>query len=130
MTVTLYASILAIWLVILSTRVIALRGNPVFKWFAFGYNSDEGLNRSIRAQGNLTEYAPIFIILLLLAEVAGFPESTLHYYGAVFVIGRLMHGLCFGFMQKSMALRIGGTVLTLFPILGLAVANLTHHFSL
>ena len=121
MIVALYASSLAIWLVILSTRVIALRGNPIFKWFAFGHNDKKALDRAIRAQGNLIEYAPLFIILLLLAEMMGLLPATLHAFGLAFFIGRLMHGICFGFMRQNMVLRIAGTSLTLFPLLGLAV---------
>ena len=121
MIVALYASSLAIWLVILSTRVIALRGNPIFRWFAFGHNNKKALDRAIRAQGNLIEYAPLFIILLLLAEMMGFSAAMLHGFGLAFSIGRLMHGVCFGFMRQNLFLRIAGTALTLFPLLGLAV---------
>ena len=71
MVTGLYAGLLALWLVVPSTRVIAPRGNPVFGWFAFGANDEDGLNRAIRAQGNLTEYAPIFLLLMMLAEMAG-----------------------------------------------------------
>ena len=123
MVVTTYAAILAIWLVILSTRVIAFRGNPAFRWLAFG-RFDDSLDRAIRAQGNLTEYAPIFLILMVLAEMHGMAPASLHYYGMAFVLGRLMHGVCFGFMKRNLFLRVGGTVLTLFPILGLAVVLL------
>ena len=48
-----YASLLALLLVILSFRVIALRGMPAFKWFAFGNNDEEGLARAIRAHGKI-----------------------------------------------------------------------------
>ncbi len=66
-----YASLLALLLVILSFRVIALRGMPALKWFAFGNDGEEGLARAIRAHGNLIEYAPIFLILMLVAEIGG-----------------------------------------------------------
>jgi hypothetical protein len=36
-----------------------------------------------------------------------------------------MHGICFGFMTSSMPLRIGGTALTLFPMLGAALILLS-----
>jgi len=36
-----------------------------------------------------------------------------------------MHGFCFGFMTSSMPLRIGGTALTLFPLMGAAILLLT-----
>lgn len=115
-----YAGLLAIWMVILATRVIALRGNPAFRFFAFGRNEPISLDRAIRAHGNMIEYAPFFLILMFFNETAGADASTLHAYGLSFTFGRLMHGICFGFMKKSLPLRIGGTVLTLFPILGLA----------
>ena len=62
----LYAALLAIWLCVLSMRVIALRGSPVFAFLGTANPSEEMLNRSIRAQGNLTEYAPTMLIVLLL----------------------------------------------------------------
>jgi len=86
MITAVYASLLAIWLVFLSFRVIALRGSPVFAF-------------------------------LYLLETNGTDPSTLHGLGLAFLIGRLMHGICFGFMKSSMSLRIGGTVLTLTPLL-------------
>lgn len=121
MIVSVYAAGLALWLVILSTRVIALRGNPLFAWFAFGHSDKKALERAVRAQGNLIEYAPLFTILLLLGEMMGASALMVHSYGAVFLLGRLMHGVCFGFMQRSMVLRIAGTALTLFPLAGLAI---------
>ena len=116
-----YASLLALLLVILSLRVIALRGMPALKWFAASNDSEEALARAIRAHGNLIEYAPIFLILMLVAEMSGLKDNALHSYGTVFVIARLMHGYCFGFLKHNMVLRVGGTSLTLFSILGLAI---------
>ena len=49
----LYASLLMLWLTVLSCRVIALKGNRAFRWFAFGNNDSKGPNRAIRAQGKL-----------------------------------------------------------------------------
>ena len=72
-----YASLLAL-LLILSVRVIALRGMPTLTWFAFGNNGEEGLARAIRAHGNLIEYAPIFLILMLVAEMGGLKDNALH----------------------------------------------------
>ncbi|MBI1362481.1 MAG: MAPEG family protein [Proteobacteria bacterium] len=118
----LYACILAVWLVILSVRVIALRGNPAFAFFAFG-KSSQMLERAVRGHGNLTEYAPTFLILLLLAEVNGVDGQWLHIWAGLFVLGRLLHGIGFGFMLQSLPLRIAGTVLTLTPMLALIVMN-------
>ena len=122
-----YASLLALLLATLSCRVIALRGTPIFKWFAFGNDGEQSLRRAIRGHGNLIEYAPIFLILMLVAEMGGLKETALHSYGIVFLVARLMHGLCFGFLKHSPILRVGGTALTLGSILGLAVLVLMRY---
>ena len=124
MAVGLYAALLGIWLIILSLRVIALRGSPAFNWFSFGNLGDVSLQRAIRGHGNLIEYAPFFLILLYVVETSGFSVRAIHWYGSVFILGRLMHGVCFGFLEKNMFLRVAGTVLTLFPILGLSIVLL------
>lgn len=122
-----YASLLGLLLIILSTRIIALRGMPALRWFAFGNDGQESLQRAIRGHGNLIEYAPIFLILMLVAESGGLKEATLYSYGTVFLVARLMHGLCFGFLKHSTVLRVGGTALTLGSILGLAVLVLMRY---
>lgn len=117
MITALYAGLLTLWLVFLSFRVIALRGSPVFAFLNINTDDEEMLQRAIRAHGNLTEYAPMMLILLYLLETNGTDPATLHGLGLTFLIGRLMHGICFGFMKSSMPLRIGGTALTLTPLL-------------
>ena len=121
MATTLYGALLGLWLVILSLRVIALRGGPGMGWLKFGYTGEQALTRSVRAQGNLIEYAPLFVILMFLAESGGVSSFSLHYYGGTFLLGRLMHGICMGFMKKSVVLRAGGTIITLLPLLGISV---------
>ena len=68
---TLFTSLLAIWLLILSARVIALRGASFLKFFAFNNFGEKALSRSVRAQGNFIEYTPFFLILLFIAEFNG-----------------------------------------------------------
>ena len=127
MVVGFFGALLAVWLVVLSVRVIALRGNPAFGWFAFANFGDDSLQRAIRGQANLTEYAPIFLILMMIAEISDMRPESLYWYGGVFLAGRIMHGICFGFLRKNIALRVSGTVLTLFPLLGLAIAVLSGY---
>ena len=125
MTTALYAALLTLWLVLLSMRVIALRGNPMFAFLTLGYSQATTLDRASRAQGNLTEYAPMMLILLYLLETLGQSAWNLHALSSLNLQGRLMHGICFGFMTSSMPLRIGGTALTLFPMLGAALTLLS-----
>ena len=121
MATTLYGALLGLWLVVLSLRVIALRGSPGMGWLKFGYTGEQAVTRSARAQGNLIEYAPMFVILMFIAESGGVSSFSLHYYGGTFLLGRLMHGACMGFMEKSVILRSGGSILTLLPLLGISV---------
>ena len=90
----IYCSLLAIWLFVLSIRVIGLRGNltNVFAIvIAQGKGDVELLNRAIRAQGNLIEYAPIMLFILFFLEAAGIPELALRILGDGFLLGRLKH---------------------------------------
>lgn len=120
MLTALYASLLCLMFILLSVRVIGLRGNPVFALLSFGKDQPETLDRAIRAHGNFAEYTPLFLILLYLAESLNMTSFGLHAYAASFATGRVMHGACFALLKRNLFLRVGGTVLTLFPLLGLA----------
>ena len=65
---------------ILFLRVITLRGGPRMGWLKFGYTGKQALTRSVRSQGNLIEYAPMFVILMFIAESGGVSSFSLHYY--------------------------------------------------
>ena len=92
-------------------------------FFSFNNYGEEALNRAIRAQGNLIEYAPIFLILIFIAEYNGTHPHMLYMTGTMFLIARLMHGVAFGFMKYSPFLRVGGTLLTFLCILVISVSN-------
>jgi len=128
MITPLYAALLAILLFVLSIRVIGLRSNPAFSFIAQGKGDDAVLQRAIRAHGNLTEYAPAMLILLAFLEQSGTSVIKLHVLGGSFLLGRLMHGLCMGFMKSYLPLRVGGTAFTLFPLMIAAVALLIQYF--
>lgn len=118
------AALLTLWLTVLSLRVIALRGNPIFAFFAFGRERPGVLERAIRGHGNLTEYAPIFICLMLLAELGGAPTGRLVLLASMFGVGRLMHGTAFCFTGPNLVLRIGGMVCTLTALSTLSLSLL------
>ena len=84
----LYAGILALMLVFVSIRVTVAR---VRLKVNIGDGGNLEMLQTMRAQGNLAEYAPAAIILLGLLELGGTAPWLLHVLGLAFVVGRLMH---------------------------------------
>ena len=125
---TIFTSLLSIWLLILSARIIALRGASFLKFFAFNNFGEEALNRSIKAQGNFIEYTPFFLILLFIAEFNGSHPHFLYLISSLFLISRLMHSIGFSFLKHSPFLRVGGTLLTFISILLIALYNIYEVF--
>ena len=115
MEVTLtFAAVLSLFLIVLSFRVLDLRGSPVTKFFHKPNREIDpnDLERAIRGHGNLIEYAPLFLILMLALELSDASVTLLYISGIIFSLGRFMHGIAFSFMKKNVFLRIGGMVLT------------------
>ena len=115
MEVTLtFAVILSLFLIVLSFRVLDLRGSPVTKFFHKPNREIDpnDLERAIRGHGNLIEYAPLFLILMLALELGDVSVTLLYASGIIFTLGRFMHGIAFSFMKKNVFLRIGGMTLT------------------
>tara|TARA_B100000035_G_scaffold53708_1_gene42150 strand:+ start:676 stop:1074 length:399 start_codon:yes stop_codon:yes gene_type:complete len=127
MEVTLiFTIVLSLFMLILAVRVLDLRGSPVTKPF---HKPDRQINpqdleRAIRGHGNLIEYAPLFLILMLALELSDASETLLYVCGIIFTLGRLMHGIAFSFMKKNGYLRIGGMSLTFIGFLGLIISAL------
>jgi uncharacterized membrane protein YecN with MAPEG domain len=103
------ACVLATWLLILSMAVVLQR----YQCAALREDGqDLKLNRKIRAQANLTEYAPVFIILVGLAEMLEGNNVLIGTSATLFVVGRLGHGYAMSFREKFPLGRRGGMLLT------------------
>ena len=109
-----FAALLSLFLIVLSFRVLDLRGSPVTKFFHKPNREIDpnDLERAIRGHGNLIEYAPLFLILMLALELSDASVTSLYMSGIIFTLGRFMHGIAFSFMKKNVFLRIGGMALT------------------
>ena len=105
---------LSLFMIVLAVRVLDLGGSPVAKFFHKRNREIDpnDLERAIRGHGNLIEYAPLFLILMLALELSDASVTLLYMSGIIFTLGRLMHGIAFSFMKKNVFLRIGGMVLT------------------
>ena len=115
MVITLtFTTILSIFMIILAVRVLDLRGSPVTKSFHKPNREIDpnDLERAIRGHGNLIEYAPFFLILMLALELSDASVTLLYISGIIFTLGRLMHGIAFSFTKKNIFLRIAGMSLT------------------
>lgn len=115
------ASILGLLYVKLSLDVIKLR--RTYK-VSLGHGNEEVLQRAIRAQNNLTEYAPIGLILLACLELNNAPLWITLILAALFTIGRIIHPMGMKDPTLSFRPRFRGTQLTLTTIIALSVANI------
>lgn len=117
LSVTLfYAGLLALILLALSIRVVALRRRHKV---GVGNGKQADLELAVRCHANFCEYVPLALILLLALESSGAVAGwLLHVLGVALVLGRLLHGF-FGLNRnagKSQG-RFFGTVLTLLMLL-------------
>ena len=82
------ACVLGLMFVWLSARVI---GGRVSGEVLIGDAGDNALLFRIRTQGNFTEYAPIFLILLGVIELSGGNTTLLSAMAGLFGLARILH---------------------------------------
>jgi uncharacterized protein len=109
------AAAMALINVWLTLRIGRTRGSS---GVSLGDGGDETLVRRMRAQANLVENAPFFLILLGLVELARGTSLALWAIGALFVVGRLVHVLGMDGMKHG---RTIGSSLTALLLLVLAI---------
>lgn len=109
----LYAAVLALWLLVLSLRVVQHRGRT---HVSLGDGGDPALQRAIRGQANFVEYVPMALVLLLILELSRFSIYVVHVLGATLVLARLLHGVAFAYMAEWRFGRFWGTLLTVAVI--------------
>ncbi len=120
---TLYACLLAFLLIYLALQVVKLR----IKHKSGLGHEQESLLVAGRNHANASEYIPIALILLALAELNGVNGLLIHLCGASLLIARVAHAWGFkaGFGGTHTG-RYWGTVLTWVSILALCVINLAY----
>lgn len=85
-----------------------------------GHGDNELLKRRMRAQLNFAEHMPIVIILIGLVEMTGKGGAWLAPVGALYMIGRVLHGLGMDGGSLEMG-RMIGTLVNMVVTAGLAV---------
>lgn len=115
----LYAALTTVLLVVLGYRIAKLR---MRHRVGLGDGGVAELQQAIRAHGNLVEYAPLALLLLLAAELSGAaPPTVLHALGAAFVAARMAHAFGISRNPARSPGRFWGTLLTWGTMLVLAV---------
>ena len=118
MITALYAAACAFFLVFLSSRIIGLRRRHRV---SVGHGGNPDLERAMRVQANFTEYAPLVLIMLALAELQGLPGWAVHIAGVSFVVARVSHYLGFRSSEAPGQFRMLGMALTFGVLIVLAV---------
>jgi len=114
----LYASLIGIWAVVLSNYVSINRGRLGIQ---HGDGGNPAMAAIIRRHGNLTEYVPLALILLGLAEVRGLGTTWMHVLGILLIVSRLVHPFGISVNNPGHPLRIVGAVGTHIVMLAAAL---------
>jgi len=122
-TAALYASALALLYLFLSLGVIGARRRTKI---VLGHGADEFLMRRIRAHGNFSEYVPLCLLLIALAEMQHAPIWLIHILGITLFSGRLIHA--YGITRDKTAGpgRVLGMGLTFFNLSAGALINIIY----
>ncbi|MGB3378385.1 MAPEG family protein [Allopontixanthobacter sediminis] len=114
LTAAAAAAILAIWL---SIRVGQVRGSEKV---SIGDGGNDKVIRRMRAHANFVENTPFVLILIAGIEMTGKGGNWLAYVAAIYMLGRIAHGLGMddGRFGKG---RMIGTLVTMLTLLGLAI---------
>mgnify|MGYP000300465177 CR=1 FL=1 len=117
----LYSGLLGLVFLYLSFAVIKIRKKHLI---SLGDGNHEELQMRTRAHANFSEYVPICIILLLIAELTSQADLFLHICGIVLLYGRIAHA--YGLITKTGASwgRVSGMLATFAVLFSLSIWNL------
>jgi uncharacterized membrane protein YecN with MAPEG domain len=114
----LYAGLSGLLLLALAALVVARRRSAKI---GIGVRDDRELERRVRAHGNASEYVPLALVLLLVAELSGLGSVWLHVAGIALVGSRVAHAFGLTRSAGTSPGRFVGTLGTWLVILALSV---------
>ncbi len=114
----IYMGVLALLFIVLSVRVVLLRGRYQVK---LGDGGNEVLQRAIRAHANFVEYVPLALLLMLAADLVGHDKIVVHTLGITLVIARVAHAFGVSTESGRSLGRAVGIALTLLVLIAGAV---------
>jgi len=129
MTLPIITGYAAAILALLQVVLMLLAGNARnAKGISVGDGGDEELLYKLRRHGNLTENAPLFLILLALLEISGGSLMAVEGFAIVFIVARLSHAYALSGPGRPLPTRVIGALGTVIGILG-AAGTLVWHLS-
>ena len=122
----LYASLLTILAIFLAIKVGM---NRVDTNIMTGEGESSMLLQSVRAHGNLIEYAPLALILLALLEMQNVSDSMLHLTGSLFFLARILHAYGVTISRESTPYRLVGALGTWLIMLIMSLVGIYTYVS-
>lgn len=107
---------LTIAVALYSVMAFAVIANRRRRRISIGDGNQQDFARIIRGHANFAEYAPITLLAIACAELAGAPPVALHLSGVLLIFGRSLHAYCFLFTPAGMRLRVSGMILTFLAL--------------
>ena len=117
----LYTSLLTILVIFLAIKVGMNRTETNTM---LGEGESSALLQSIRAHGNLIEYAPLALILLALLEMQNTSNWVLHLCGSLFFLGRILHAYGVFISRESTPYRLIGALITWLIMMVMSVMGI------
>ena len=122
----LYASLLTILAIFLAIKVGM---NRVETNIMTGEGESSMLLQSVRAHGNLIEYAPLALILLALLEMQNVSDFMLHLCGSLFFLARILHAYGVTISRESTPYRLVGALGTWLIMLIMSLVGIYIYVS-
>jgi len=127
MPITLfYTSLITLLAIFLAYKVGVARGKSNT---LLGEGNSTSLLQAIRTHANLTEYAPLAMILLGLLEISGVGQLKLHILGSFFFVSRVLHAYGLSISSESTPYRLVGTVGTWIIMLAMAIYGIYSYIN-
>lgn len=112
--ISLYTALLAMLFFVLSVKTIRTRRKTKI---AIGHNGNTEMLRAMRAHANFSEYVPLTLFAIYLAEAQGANSILIHILGATLLTARLLHAYGITQEKENFKFRVTGMALTFSVLL-------------
>ncbi|MEM8685228.1 MAG: MAPEG family protein [Pseudomonadota bacterium] len=116
----LYGSLIALLIIVTAFGVVKERRSSKI---GLGAGGNDRLEQKMRVHANLTEYAPISLLLLLFLELNQADTLWLHVVGITLVVARVVHVWGFSHSPGYSRGRFLGTLMTLLNLVAMSLTN-------